>query len=34
MNANKHLVNIAVAGYIVLETVVIVYVAIWIARGY
>jgi hypothetical protein len=33
-NANTRLVNIALAGYIILEIIVIIYIAIWITKGY
>lgn len=34
INGNKRLIDIAILGYICLEVVVIIYVIIWIARGY
>ena len=30
----RRLINVAVAGYIVIELAVIVYLCLWIARGY
>lgn len=32
--ADKRLVNVALSLYVVLEVTVIVYVALWIAKGY
>ena len=34
MNADPRLVNLAVGGYVLLEVAVIVYVALWIVKGY